>query len=346
DIEVNQDEGWRGYGVGAIGQGVAPTQVKAERVSVQRAHEAGIVNIGATMELAAVHVSDTEGIYGLDDPDFPRDFAGRGISTQNDYFFGLPASTSIRGSVVERNSEIGIAVMGAAMNVAGTLVRDTLPIGGLFGRGIAVQHSPIDGTVSTAVVVDSHVADNHEIGISVTASQAELEGVLVEGTRAGGPADAYAAGILVEIDEPSLTRAAAEVRHGIVREHATASVLTLGSDLLFEHNLVESTKGQPVTGLFGDGLLAMATVDVPYVTVRASLIVDTSRAGVASFGGSVDLGGTTIDCADIDIAVSELGGVTPMVTDLGANRCGCGATEVECRALSTGLEPPEPPESL
>ncbi|MBW2524279.1 MAG: hypothetical protein JRI23_08900 [Deltaproteobacteria bacterium] len=101
-----------------------------------------------------------------------------------------------------------------------------------------------------------------------------------------------------------------------------------------------------MTELFGDGLLAVTTVDVPYVNLTDSLIVDSTRAGVASFGAVVDLSGTTIDCADIDIAISEAAGAAPILTDLDANRCGCGETTVECRALTAALEAPDPPESL
>jgi hypothetical protein len=68
-----------------------------------------------------------------------------------------------------------------------------------------------------------------------------------------------------------------------------------------------------------------------------------ARAGLGLFGAEVQLGTTAFVCNPIHINTEFCGGTEPGLIDLGGNACGCDGAVVDCKALSSQLEPPESP---
>ncbi|MEJ7728531.1 MAG: right-handed parallel beta-helix repeat-containing protein [Polyangiaceae bacterium] len=92
---------------------------------VERSAGVGLLLIGADATVERSEIRDTG-------PDVSGAL-GRGINVQ------WPTVASLRGVLVERSREMGIAVLGADASLEGVLVRDTEPNGdGRFGDGIAV----------------------------------------------------------------------------------------------------------------------------------------------------------------------------------------------------------------
>jgi hypothetical protein len=61
-------------------------------------------------------------------------------------------------------------------------------------------------------------------------------------------------------------------------------------------------------------------------------------------GASVgSLANNQIECNSIDLNVDPYEGEYGTLADLGGNLCGCQDTVRECKALSSGIEPPTAP---
>ena len=92
------------------------------------------------------------------------------------------------------------------------------------------------------------------------------------------------------------------------------------------------------SGLYGDGVAAAeGTVDI-----RGAVIERSARAGVASFGAAVTVGGSTFECNSIQLAMQSFVMLPASFTDGGGNHCGCGDAQGTCKTLSSSLEPPTP----
>jgi len=78
--------------------------------------------------------------------------------------------------------------------------------------------------------------------------------------------------------------------------------------------------------------------------VMHTRIENSARAGVSNFGGDVGLEGVQLECNTIALASEVLPIIERPSTfdDRGNNLCGCGEIVSECKAISSGLEPPEP----
>lgn len=346
NVEVNQQDLFRGYGVAAVGLAVAPTRVVVRRSLVEAAHEAGIVNIGGDLDMESVVVRDTQPIYDAIHPDLPRAFGGRGVVTQPEHLLGLPATTVIRGSVIRDNVEAGVAVFGAGLTLEGSRVEGQLPIEGRFGRGVVVQYYPLALMPAQATLRDTVISANHEAGISVTGSEVTVEGVLMEDNLPSLLSNA-GVGMLVELEVETLAPASAQIRDSILRRNVTAALIVGGAEVTIAHSLVASTLPAPSdTATFGDGLAALWLFAPAHLVALDNLVIDTERAGAAAFGATMDLGGNVFECAAIDLAADAYEGIDATVNDLGDNHCGCGQQVRPCKALSASLTPPEPPPPL
>jgi hypothetical protein len=97
----------------------------------------------------------------------------------------------------------------------------------------------------------------------------------------------------------------------------------------------------PGNDQYGDGFVAFG-FGVASVVVDDLDVEGADRVGIAAFEATVQLSNSTLECNSIDLNAD--GGAT--ITDLGGNRCGCGAEENDCKVLSSSVEPPEAPTLL
>ena len=347
NIEPNLDDGFRGYGVAMQALPVGGSTLEITGSLVEAARESGIFAVGTESLIERVVVRDMQGLTGVVHPSLPTDFGGRGIASQFEPGAGIPASMTIRGSVIERTEEVALGVFGSDLVVEGTLVAHTRPIAEAFGRGVVVQTHLVSGVPSHATLRDSVIADSVEVGVFITGSSVVAEGVLVDGV-AETAIGINGIGCSVNHDTVFQQPADLTVTDVAIRNSVTAGLSTAGATVSFVHSLVDRVSAAPYQGgTYGDGLVATNHLGTtPHMVVHDSRVATVDRGGVVSFGARIDLSSTQIECADIDLPTSALNGTEPQLQDLGGNRCGCGDDTKTCKVTGVEMEVPSPPEAF
>jgi hypothetical protein len=113
-----------------------------------------------------------------------------------------------------------------------------------------------------------------------------------------------------------------------------------------EATLVRDTKPRPSDGRFGDGIIAHGLFAPANLSIHASRIENSARAGIASFGSFVSLSDSRVQCAGFDLEGEILDGQNFSFDDGGGNACGCPTADHPCAVVSTNLDPPEIPPPL
>jgi len=92
------------------------------------------------------------------------------------------ARLAVRGSVVERNADMGIFSRASDVAIETTAVRDSSPTADqLYGRGIGIEWDPIEGASKGSVRAVS-IERCREAGLAIVASEVTAEDVTVLGT--------------------------------------------------------------------------------------------------------------------------------------------------------------------
>ncbi len=76
--------------------------------------------------------------------------------------------------------------------------------------------------------------------------------------------------------------------------------------------------------------------------MTTSRVTQSARAGLSSFGAAVTLGASELCCNTIDLNGEVSHDKAFVLEDLGGNGCGCPEATGACKAISSGLAPPEP----
>jgi len=137
----------------------APSTLVVRSSLVERNHDVGIVVAGSAATVETSIVRDTL-------PD-AHGFTGRGIQVQAAYPAPSPPATIlVRASLIERNHEAGIEILGAVADIDGCVVRDSYPSPALeAGHGITVISNP-DYGAATATVGATRIHQNALAAIS------------------------------------------------------------------------------------------------------------------------------------------------------------------------------------
>jgi len=319
---------------------------------IERTRQAGLYVGGGELIAEGILIRDTV-------PQDSDPTGGRGISVQHcDPADGcdlvVRGKATLRYSVVERNHEYGVFVSGSDATAEGLVVRDTQPNSDqMQGQGINVQLSCEQGGCdplmrSSATVRSSLIERNHDSAVFVMGSDAIVEDVVVRTTMPAQLSQFRGRGIDVQLS-CSLTgcdaaaRSAATIRRAFVVDNHDVGVGVFGSDITMEQSFVRGTRARP-DGLFGDGLDVMSYFAPASAIVTNTRIDHNVRAGIASFGASVTLGGTELTCNSINLSGQSLEGGDFVFEDLGGNACGCDALVDSCTLVGATLEPPTQPD--
>jgi Protein of unknown function (DUF1565) len=218
----------RGLVIQANNATSAPANVTVTGALIERNHEIGVLVMGSQATLEGLVVRDT--LPRPSDQDI-----GRGINIQPDFLNGDPANVTVSSSLIEKNHDVGILVMGSQATLEGLVVRDTLPRQNdqIFGRGIQIQIDPATGAPSTGSVVGSLVERNLELGVAVVGSQATFAGVAVRQTAVRASDGLFGDGI-VALNE--LGPAAAVVDACLSEDNARAGLISFGSGVALSNS--------------------------------------------------------------------------------------------------------------
>ncbi len=267
----------------------------------------------------------------------------------------LPASLTLRRSLLGENRDLAVWARGAAVTIERSTVTGTLPQASdaLFGRGLEIEAfgacpagGCFEGPHASLTLRESLVADNHNVGVYVYGADALFDGAVVRDTAPRAKDQRFGVGVeLLPACAPTptacnlLITGSSTVRGTLIEHSQWGGLLFSSGEGLFERMVVRSTTAGVADGLFGDGIVVSSDWAPGSATLRQVRVETSARAGVGNFGGTMALEGNTIRCSGFDLE-GEVVGLKPFrFEDRGGNRCGCDAL-VACQATSAGLTPP------
>jgi hypothetical protein len=326
----SEDDPESGWGLTVTNGDTGPATLTLAHVLVERNRGIGVSVFASDATIEASVLRDT----------LPLDTGqlGRGLAISEGEG-GERANVTVRGSVVERNHEVGISVEGSDALIETSTVRDTAPIAGfplpLDVRGIAVQNGGFTSGRSSVVLRQSVLDRNLGVSLFVGLSTAEVESVAVRDTQPQPPNQDAGTGIYLR------SEAVATIRYSTVARSRVAGIAVVASEATIEGSAVTETLGHATSGLFGDGIDVLSTqAFAARATIRASTVRGSQRAGIGNFAGTALLDGNAIACNAIDIDGEPNGiDITGATFEFEAgadNVCGCEA-EAECLVQTANL---------
>jgi hypothetical protein len=299
---------------------------------LERNRELAVFMQAAEFDLDATVIRDTF-------PDAQGNL-GRGVGIQAHPDTGAPSLANLRRSLVERNHQIGVMVVGSVATIEATTIRDTLPdtLNDL-GRGVYMKADPITGTPSRVTLHAAVLQRNHGGGVSLDASEAFIQSTVIRDTTAQG---LFGRGVNAQPDFVSGAASMVTLRGSLIERSLDLGLVAYNSVAVVESSAIVTT--MPNTqGIFGDGLSAVHAVEgfaPASMVVTASRIEESTRAGLSSFGAFVSLEKSAVTCSAFQLGGESSLGVPFQFDDIGGNACGCPVASDACKVISAGLEPP------
>jgi hypothetical protein len=234
----------------------------------------------------------------------------------------------ITGSVVEG---AGISLWRVSGTIEGTVMRNA-DEGGIVLIGDRPEPVAVSGC---------YLEHNWWVSLVSFGAPLELRATVIRETHSVPEG----AGRALEVQHTDLGHAAALIEDSLIEISNEAGISLFGVPATLDGVLIRQTAANGFA-LFGDGVTAVGDPTPASLTVRHSVIANSERAGLSSFGSEITLERTQIECNLIDLNGETSDGTpegTPfLLHDLGGNRCGCGDEEHGCQIASSQLEPPEP----
>jgi hypothetical protein len=291
-------------------------------------------------ELVGIHVSgataDIEGTHVRDIRNAPSALLGRGINAQSG------ATVSVSGSVLERTESAAIFASASQLSVDASYVVDTRADTGLgiFGRGIAIQPEPGFADMP-ASITKSTIESATEMAININRSGGapvvHVSETTVSNVRPR-PSD-LVGGVALGLVGGEL-----ELRESMFDGGLSISLVVLDAHARVDSVLIRNTLEQQSNQSYGDGIAVLTRAAPASIELAASYVASSVRAGLSVFGSRGSVSDTVFVCNSFDIDVESFMGEDGAVDDAGGNNCGCDEL-AECRAVTSGIEPPQPPDA-
>jgi len=262
------------------------------------------------------------------------------VAIEVDQDKGSRASATIRGSVVERNHSVGIIVGGSDAVIESTTVRDMSedlekP---KEGYGVAIKNALADPTMLGNLTMSACLVEKvKQVGIAVIGSDAAIDRTLVRDVTPIALGQ-IAWGIDFYNDPGSTAVGTLSLTASVVEDVPAVGVIVQSSPATIDGVRISNLLG--IEGTFGDGIDVWSEAAPASLTLTSSLIEGATRAGVASFGSTVSIADTVLECDQIVLD----GEGDYDFDDRGGNTCRCDGTTEACKVLSSMLVPPPPPE--
>lgn len=194
-----------------------------------------------------------------------------------------PVSITIRDSLLDTNGMLGLLLDGATATLERVAVRGNRGIANTqAGQGIQAQSGV--GTNAPAVLTVRHaiVEDNQHTGISVLASHADLEALVVRNTIPAVAGD-FGRGINIETNDPSI-RPTLRLRSAFVEGNHEAGVVAAGTDAVIEGIVVRGVQPREVDGGPAGGVMIQFDESPPTAAIRNSVLELNHGAGLSASG--------------------------------------------------------------
>ncbi|MBW2524458.1 MAG: hypothetical protein JRI23_09795 [Deltaproteobacteria bacterium] len=315
--------------------------------TIERTVTTGVLVSGAPATLEGVLVRDVALAAE------PR--LARALAVQTSPESLQPNTVTIRGARVQAPPELGVAVLGATVDIQGVAVvddpaTDPPPNPPPFGAGILVQET-LEGVPASAAITDSLVDGAPSLGLLVLGADATIENTHVRAPHPSPLGSTLARGILVQASFQTQTRSAATIERCLVEESPEMAIAVIGASVDIAHTVVRNSLG--VNGFWGDGLVLASyiaqrpghdfeIIQPAEVQIRSTLVQNVARAGLFAAAGTVHLSDSMMLCAPIALNGEQVEGFDFDLVDEGGNHCGCDGVFPPCRVLSEGLSAPDP----
>jgi hypothetical protein len=281
DTQVDPTHGW-GYGVASVSH----ASMTIKQAVIERNHGYGVLVASADVTIEATVVRDTE----VDMTQF-----GVGVYIVHDDQTSTRGTATIRSSLIEGSTVVGVGVIGSDATIESTLIRDTQqgPLQGLFGTGLFVAGELSLGVRSSLTMRSSLVENTRGLGIVAAFSDALIESTVVRGTLAL-PDGSSGFGIEIgfeDVDDASKVT----IRGSLVEQNTDVGVLVGGgADVLIESTTVRDTApagdGTGGTGIAFQGGPSRRTNG----TIRSCLIDQNGWAGLRVDGSDATIESTLV----------------------------------------------------
>lgn len=271
------------------------------------------------------------------------------------YSYGpMPAerpSAVVRQSLVDGAYQGGLMVVGSDAEIETTEVRGVEPRAsdGNFGRGMSIEVSYDNLEPAFATLRGVRVDSARDVGIFVVGADVDMDSVHVRAIRSRENDGIFGAGIayateILQTKRPS----SGTVARVVVEDCQAGGFGVAGATVVATDLIVADTAPQAYDSNFGDGIVVSSFLILIPDIVPTSLeltrgtVRGNARAGIGSFGASVAVGESLLDCNAIQLDGEEIQGEAFQFEDRGGNVCLCGDMSEQCQVLTSGLRPPSP----
>lgn len=237
---------------------------------------------------------------------------GVGVMAARNTTVKQPADLTVRASIVENNSYIGILTTDSKLLVEGSVVRDTKleAKDKKYGRGIVVQGNV---AAASASVVSSVVEGNQETGIDANGdAKLSIARSIVRDTKPNGETGTGVFGEVLngKVAEVEIERSlfSGNAHSGVIAagkltirgsrfsHNQTFSVVTRGGEAALSATLIEDSDPDS-SGFNGHGLVGLVDkrrILDPALAVEDCVVRRANRAGIAMYGGRLTIARSSI----------------------------------------------------
>jgi hypothetical protein len=237
---------------------------------------------------------------------------GHGINIQDGEQSGRRSELSVRTSVLEDNTNKGLALLGADVEMDDSVIRDTLPGKGGFGLGAHIERRSSNDERSSATVRRSVVEGSWAIGMYVTGGDLSVDASIIRDTV---DSDYTSGGFHAGADPEDPGRTTLTVARSSIEHNAGMGVIAWGADVTLIESVVQDS--QPgASGHFGHG---MAIYDSgpseagATLTVLGTLFERNQHHGILMIGRDALLDGVVV--RDTLIGPSGIAGLGIAILD-------------------------------
>jgi hypothetical protein len=279
-----------------------PIAVTVRDTLIERAGAVGVVAYGADLNLerVAIRYTQTTGAapylgYGVQAGTAPN---------------GRPTSLHVDRSILYANHTLGMLVTGSSVTVQDSVIQDTAPSTphGDEGGAIRAQLHSATHTVSELTVRRSLLHRNRMFAISVVASHARLEGVVVRGTLSRDLDLGLGVGVFAEGDPAAAMPASLELVGSAIEYNTDVGVWLFSASGAIVGSTITDGLSTGVHNSLGAGLFVQElTPGAPPEPLRieASTFLRNQMGGVLLVGVAADVEGVVVE----DTRPTEAGNV-------------------------------------
>jgi hypothetical protein len=288
---------------------------------VEQNHSIGVLNEGSEVTVENSVVRDTQA-------DVQRHL-GLGVATREHAKTGAPSTLLLRASLVDQNADVGVFVRASVATVEKSMVR---------GGGVGVMTTNAAGARSSMSIRDSLIDHSGALGILVDGSDATVETSVVRDT-VPDVEGMFGRGVSAQ-SSPTNVPSTLLMRAVLIEQSHEAALSVIDSEAIVETCAVRDTVPNPGWG-GGHGVIVFTKRVAASATITRTHIHQGALAAIAAWAAHVRLSDSALSCHTFDLNTESYMGTLAEIEDLGGNACGCPNATASCRAVSTGLLPPQ-----